>query len=480
MIFIFRTYALVICVFAYCSISASHWPYQVSTFFYNKSIIFFLTSKQNMVFYTIKKNISPRVKDTIYGSFFISKKKLLHNKYEQVLHHMWHIERITSAWNKIAHDSVFVLHDTLNQLHQKKDLVVRVLLKEVDKSVTEIWQFSSEQGFYVYIDGSSVQLKKNKMFCKEISLLIKNGSFFCNGKKVTDFLKLKSLCGYGEFNASVYDGDFVIFPYNGSVLCINYVALEDYITAVLKTESWPGWPLEVNKVFAIACRSYVLSKLLEAKKNKKPFHVKNTNVHQTYRGRHETYTLKRAVEETKGIVLGFNEKPILAMFDSCCGGVIPAHIADFDFSKVPYLARSYACDYCKVCSLYSWTVYYDQPEFELLMKKNNQLLPAIHDVFVAKKDKAGLVTEVKFKGPNSHSTVSGKKLYSLLKEVKSFNFTIHKKMGKIIITGRGFGHHLGLCQWGAHQMVLNGFDYKSILKFYYPHTYFMKVGMRIN
>jgi stage II sporulation protein D len=91
------------------------------------------------------------------------------------------------------------------------------------------------------------------------------------------------------------------------------------------------------------------------------------------------------------------------------------------------------------------------------------------------KDKAGLVTEVRLRGPKAQVTISGKKLYSMLKDIKSFSFDVHKKSGKIVFTGRGFGHHLGLCQWGARQMVRDEWGYKSILRYYYPGTRFMQL-----
>jgi stage II sporulation protein D len=302
---------------------------------------------------------------------------------------------------------------------------------------------------------------------------MKRGLLFCNGKRIKNRLRLHSIGGHGEFNGTVYDGDFIIVPQTDAFLCINEVELEDYISSVLKTESWPGWPLEVNKVFAIACRSYVMFKILEAKKSGRSYHVKNTNAHQTYRGKHQTLVLKTAVEQTRGIVLGFKGSPILAMFDCCCGGVIPAHIEDFDFNKVPYLARTYACNFCKQSSLYSWQVSYEHATFESIVEEYLEDILRLSDIHITKKDKAGLVAQVTLKGPRHATIIPGKKLYSLLKEVKSFHFDVQRQSNKIIFTGRGFGHHIGLCQWGARQMVRDGWDYKSILRFYYPGAYFM-------
>jgi len=361
-----------------------------------------------------------------------------------------------------------------SQTHYKSCLMVKILLAECDNTASVQWHFSSDKGFIVQsLDENDSTKKRIKV--PEFMLTIKKGTLFYNGKRLKHAVRLQPLSGYGTFNGVSYDGDFRIIPHQNNFLCINRVGLEDYITSVLKTESWPGWPLEVNKAFAIACRSYGAHKVLEAKRSKKLYHVKNSNAHQTYRGKHTTSILKDAVEQTRGIVLGFEKKPILAMFDCCCGGIIPAHIEDFDFNKVPYLARSYACNFCKESSLYAWQVAYEHAQFESFLHPYKHEIARLHDLKIIKKDKAGLAMDVQLKGPQKIITISGKQLYSLLKDVKSFHFDIQKKAGNIVFTGKGFGHHIGLCQWGARQMVRDGWDYKSILRFYYPGTYFMKL-----
>jgi len=363
------------------------------------------------------------------------------------------------------------LEDVFHDARKKRTTNVYVLLaKSQDIHVTE-WRFKSPKGFI--IEPEDYGKKRKSIKVSAITIKVKDGLLWYGGKPITKRFRLRPIAGHGSYNGIIYDGDFIIMPYNNSFLCINCVELEDYITSVLRTESWPGWPLEINKAFAIACRSYVMFKVLEARRTGRPYHVKNTNAHQTYHGKHELPSLKMAVEQTRGVVLGFKGSPILAMFDCCCGGVIPAHIEDFDFNKVPYLARAYACQYCKESSLYSWQVSYDHALFEPILRDYLKDIIRLSDIRIIKKDKAGLASQVRLKGPKHTIVISGKKLYSLLKEVKSFHFDVCKKGGKIVFTGNGFGHHIGLCQWGARQMVREGWDYKSILQFYYPDTYFM-------
>lgn len=368
------------------------------------------------------------------------------------------------------------LEEIRDEAAKKRQMIVRVLIDECEASSSTQWHFTSDQGFTVQAINTDDGKPKKTINVADFTVMVKNGSLFYRGKRLKYAVRLRSTAGHGEFNGVAYDGDFCIIPYKDKFLCINVVGLEDYVAAVLRTESWPGWPLEVNKVFAIACRSYGAYKVLEAKRSHRPFHVKNSNAHQTYKGRHDLPILKAAVEQTRGMVLGFDGRPILAMFDSCCGGIVPAHIADFDFCKVPYLARTYACNHCKESSLYAWQASYEHAAFDALLHQYKSEIAKFHDINIIKKDKAGLVTEVKLKGPKKHTVITGKKLYSMLKEVKSFHFEVSKKAGKVVFNGRGFGHHIGLCQWGARQMVRDGADYKSILRFYYPGVHFMRLS----
>ena len=248
----------------------------------------------------------------------------------------------------------------------------------------------------------------------------------------------------------------------------------------MRSESWPGWPLEVNKVFAVAMRSYVIAKVKEAKTSKKLYHIKNNSSHQTYKGhtfmKRNSALLKKAVDQTKGMFLAYENKPIIAMFDSCCGGVETTLIeGKVDFKKAPYLARKKICTYCKKCSLYNWEACYDLLQLEDKLSSFDPEIKYMKSICVTKKDQAGVVKEITIECAKKTCKIAGEKLYALLKNVKSFCFDIEKKGENVVLKGRGYGHHLGLCQWGARQMVRELWDYKSILQFYYPGTTLMQL-----
>lgn len=354
----------------------------------------------------------------------------------------------------------------------QKSFIIRVLLQSLD--INQHIVLESEHGFSLW-DKSKPDVK---MYSdgKKCVLLHKKTGLICNKKKVKpEFLCIASHDGHIVFQGKKYQGIFLFVNTGQKVLVINLLNLEDYVFSVLKTESWPGWPLEVNKVFAIASRSYALAMMLQAKKTKRHYDVKNSNIHQTYTGVHQCKVIKKAVEQTKGVFLTYKKQPIIAMFDCCCGGIIPAHIEDVNFNDAPYLARSYPCHYCKACSLYAWKCEYDIRHLEDHISKIHGRIKRLRDFTITNRDKAGLVLKVDIKNGTKPLLLSGKQTYSLLKEVKSFYFKTRRSGNKIIFEGNGYGHHLGLCQWGARQMVRDGYDYKQILQFYYPHTVLMKL-----
>lgn len=318
---------------------------------------------------------------------------------------------------------------------------------------------------------------------------------------------LSSEVGTLCFDGNSYLGSFVILQDKGTVYLVNCLDIDDYLLSVIRHEGWPGWSLEVNKVLAVACRTYLVWQVLQAQRAKRPYHIENGIRHQTYKGHHKHARLKQAIDETKDMCLACDNKPILAMFDACCGGVLPAHIDNSDYKKHSYLMRDQSCLYCKSCKIASWKAEFLLDDFIARIQKYIPSLTTIDNVRIFKSDKAGLVQLVDIETKDAHIHISGKKMYSLFPEVKSFCFDIdlypkkkeavkeskkksrrknivkkieEEKSGddrkKVVIHGKGYGHHVGLCQWGAMKLVKDHhWNYQKVLQFYYPGTDLIKL-----
>jgi stage II sporulation protein D len=353
---------------------------------------------------------------------------------------------------------------------------VRVLLDQKEPSES-YWEIMAEQGLLAV----DVDNDDNRTVSKGVRIKVS-----CQGLRIID-TKRKMLAPAQCIKIIAHTNDYLVVdevPYQGfllliceknQALLINSVDLDDYIFSVLNTESYPGWPLEMNKVLAVAVRTYVIAKVCEAQQQGKYYHIKNTNAHQTYRGYHEKIALRQAVSQTQGLFLSYENEPILAMYDICCGGIIPAQKKGVDFARAPYLARTYPCNFCKKTKTYRWSLQYTMQELERLLKKEVRGLGELKEIKIAEKDDAGIVHSLLIKGSQSSHTISHKKFTTLFKNIKSFCFSLIHKVQHVIVRGRGFGHHMGLCQWGARQLVREGWDYKRILQFYYPGTKIMRL-----
>ncbi len=377
---------------------------------------------------------------------------------------------------------------TQQALKKEFEIPIRVLLEEKKDAKREQWLVESAHGCTISSIGTE---RKSILTNKQIHITFTNGCFTVNGKKQsckTLFIKSASPGGLLTYKGNRYKGALALIMLGSTLYLVNHIDLEDYVVCVLPSESWPGWPEEFNRAFCIVVRTYALAKILEerhirAKRNSHlPYDIRCTNVHQTYHGYKECAQMelyKKVAQDTKGIVLTYQEKPgshkvILAMFDCSCGGAIPSKIEGVDFYKAPYLARSYPCNYCKDYKLTNWTKTHTLKDLCHMVKKEYPKLQAIRDITITKKDRAGMVTEMKVRG-NSLLTLAGKKITAIIKGLKSRRFTIEKKGATVTFKGVGYGHCLGLCQWGARKMVELNWPYKKILEFFFKDIHFMKI-----
>lgn len=320
---------------------------------------------------------------------------------------------------------------------------------------------------------------RNDFFMKILDQILVTflSNFFLNLPHKIIHQALQEETGCLLFEKHKYLGVFYLIRQADTILLINSLDIDDYLLSVLHSEGWPGWPIEVNKALVIASRTYLVHKILQANKTKRLYHIVNSIQHQTYKGHHRFIQLKQAVDDTRNLFIAYQGQPIDAMFDSCCGGVIPAKIEGVDYKKHPYLARTKSCHHCKKFSIYDWKKELSRLEIAEILQKDHPDITDISDIKVTHRDSAGLVKQVLVVTKKKKFYVSGKKMYSLFPSIKSFCYTIKKRGRNYLFQGRGYGHHMGLCQWGSLGMVQDNWSYSKILQFYYPGTQFMKLSL---
>jgi stage II sporulation protein D len=256
---------------------------------------------------------------------------------------------------------------------------------------------------------------------------------------------------------------------NGRILVINDLDIEDYLKGVIASEVPQNWEFEALKAQAVAARTYALYQKRSA--GNRFYHVLATVSSQVYNGSSgERSNAVRAVLETRGIVLVYQGKVIPAFFHANCGGHTE-DAAELWGIDAPYL-KGVDCECQDIVVNGLWEKRVGLPRITGVMRQLGFRLNEISGMSIGAITPAGRVKEVVVWSEGMTSTVPSETLRAALgnTEIPSVFFELELSDGEAVFSGRGSGHGVGLCQWGAKEMAQRGFDYRAILFHYYPGT----------
>lgn len=371
-----------------------------------------------------------------------------------------------------------------------KKIMIRVLLKEASTTQKVTFAVQSNKGFV--LESPIGSGKRARWQHQILNILAYEHNLFVLTEHGT-YKRIKS----NELAIASVDGDLKIdnYRYTGTVYLridpktkmvqmVNKVNLDDYIYAVLRYESLSYWPLEMQKVQAIASRTYAVRQIKVARSSSSgmPFYdIKNNNFHQVYNGNHDYVHLRKAVEATHNLILTYNGDIALTMFDICCGGIIPGYMKKRDADK-PYLFRKNRCTFCRDKANYEWNCSFDKGTLLQRMLDSAKLaskakkLGKIVGISLKEKDRAGIVHRVLLHGSRNNISFTNNEFKAALgARAKSSAYTVKKLQDDIIVHGYGFGHNMGLCQIGARELISRGKNYQEVLDFYFPKTRLMRL-----
>jgi stage II sporulation protein D len=264
--------------------------------------------------------------------------------------------------------------------------------------------------------------------------------------------------GYVFVGDRWYRGRVFVVPYNGRMLAVNYVDLEEYLYSVVGGEMPTSWPIEALKAQAVAARTFVLYRRQGG--DHPYFDVGSTTAAQVYRGlAEEAPSTLTAVNSTRGQVLTYNGQFILAAFHSASGGYTE-NVEDIWVQPLPYLRA--VQDFDAGSPVYQWTETVSQSTFQAQVPGIGNLVQATPLQTTAR----GRVVEMQLQGTEGAVNLSGNDLRRLFR-LRSTLFSVAVSGNQIQFSGRGFGHGVGLSQWGAHNLAQQGHTYLQILGHYY-------------
>jgi stage II sporulation protein D len=254
-----------------------------------------------------------------------------------------------------------------------------------------------------------------------------------------------------------------------SLLLVNHIDIEEYLCGVLYHEVSHRWPIEALKAQAIASRTFALYQH-EINKDK-DYDLTNTTYSQVYGGAtSEKYRTNKAVIETYGEVMTYNNKLFPAYFHACCGD----HTEDADKLwniNLPTL-KGRACAYCRHSPHFDWS---RKVSIWLIRKKlmeKGYKCGKIVSFEPAAYDESGRVTDIIIKTTQGDIKINSNQFRIMVSPtlIKSTKFMVRLEDEFLYFEGQGWGHGVGLCQWGACGMALEGFKAEEIIQFYYPHS----------
>jgi stage II sporulation protein D len=351
---------------------------------------------------------------------------------------------------------------------------IPVVLKNSQGRVTEI---DAGEKFSFFADEGGVSLKVGK---KKFSVAL------CD-------IEPESREELLTYKGKSYKGSFSVMNSKGKLMLVNSLGLEDYLKGVLYSEmgvaSSREEDLEALKAFAVCARNYTVMRLRQSGRQ---FDLYSDIRDQVYGGYHPSKTLiSRAVDETANLILKYNGELATVYYSSSCGGRTEKADNVFSQKNLPYLAGMSEGDdaYCQIAPGYEWEENYSARDIIGFLTGSGYIKKGdytIKDIEIKSRFESGRVNELNIslengKGEPMNVTIIGNKIRYVIRSkaskslLKSTMFDLKpqyegQNLERVTFHGRGNGHGVGLCQWGAIGQSRTGRKFEDILSFYFPGT----------
>jgi len=288
-----------------------------------------------------------------------------------------------------------------------------------------------------------------------------------------------------------YRGRLQLLRQATGLQAINHVSLETYLPSVVGSEMPASWPQPALRAQAVAARTYALRQ----RRSAEPFDLRATVSSQVYRGvEGETDSTREAVAATRLQVLTYGGSLIEAVFHSSSGGTTEAS-GELWAQQLPYLVA--VPDFDDQSPVRSWSERFGPDQLSQAFAETGGLFK----LQVLSRTATGRLRQVRIEGPLGTLLLTGAQLRQRLglrsTQVELALVGTADPAGPaepagppvlpplpplqwperqapagvtLVVSGRGFGHGIGMSQWGAYALARRGVDHSAILSHYYPGT----------
>ncbi len=262
-------------------------------------------------------------------------------------------------------------------------------------------------------------------------------------------------------------GTLVVHRQSAGLLVVNELELETYVRGVVPAEMPAGWPSEALKAQAVLARTYAVYH--RQRRQGRPFDLESTVLDQVYGGaQREDGRASAAAAATAGEVLTYDGEPILALYHANSVGRTEAYV-DVWGEELPYL-QSVACPSDDSVPSAAWQRMISVDELEAQLRKAGYPVGTVATMAAGPRSPGGRVQTVRVIHSGGELSLNGETLRRIMgyKFLPSTMYTLAWTGHTLRWTGRGAGHGVGLCQWGAKIQAETGASYRNILLHYYP------------
>lgn len=258
---------------------------------------------------------------------------------------------------------------------------------------------------------------------------------------------------------------------NGTGLTVvNELPLEEYLVGVLRAEASEKWPLEALRAQAVVARTYAAYHRTIA--GSRPHHILASTAHQQYFGLvPPTSPIWGAVRETAGQVLLWEGEVFPAFYHTESGGYTEDPRTVFAASNMPAL-KAVRCEFSAGSPHYYWALDVRLTDLAEILRRHGITVGGVTGIDVAERTPSLRASAVTVHGTLGSVRLRGNDFRRMIgyDTFKSTLFAVAVDPQWARFAGRGYGHGVGMCQWGAKGMAEQGHTARQILEFYYPGT----------
>lgn len=253
----------------------------------------------------------------------------------------------------------------------------------------------------------------------------------------------------------------------GRIEVLNRVDLEHYVASTVGGEMMSSWPREALRAQAVAARTYALHQA--RKQAGAAWDVRATTQSQVYGGLDaETAETRAAARATAREVMTYAGQPILAVFHSTAGGRTEA-AGEVWGHDLPYLRVLEVDDEDDAPHTY-WRMTVAARDLERLFEVSDQPVGRLEAIDITERTRGERVKRLTVRGSRRAVVLEGDRLRTLVNDLglRSRLFEIRVVEDGFAFVGSGYGHGVGMSQWGARAMARRGESYEQILETFYP------------